>query len=122
MMKQAWYRCVELLSSGNAIAINQKYAITNDDPSARCRLTPDEWWMDVQVPASLAQAPVGWHFQEIVGIFERYGADRFEPLEIWHLSSLRDAFRRQVGREPRPCITFFSKAKLRMKELLQRVR
>jgi Glycosyl transferase family 2 len=120
--KQAWYRCVELLNSGDPIAINQKYAITHDDSEARCRPTPEEWWTDTQIPATLAQTPPGWHLQEILGLFDRYGAERFEPLDIWHLGSLRNAFHRQVGREPRVPANLLWKTKLRVKNLFQRGR
>jgi len=40
----------------------------------------------------------------MLGWFDEYGIGFFEPLQIWHITLLRERFVAQVGREPRPAV------------------
>ncbi len=102
-MKQAWYRCREWLDGGKtAAAINEFYAITLPERRARTAPVPPEWVADVTVPDLAADREPTWHEADIRRWFDRHGAERFEPLEIWHVEALAREFRRRVGRRPRP--------------------
>jgi len=102
-LKQAWYRCAELLNGINPKAINDKYAITLDDPSARLSRVPSAWLEGIQVQSLKAQMSIrsSWHLNEIVHWFDQRGVEFFEPLEIWHVPQLREEFHRRTRRMPR---------------------
>ena len=107
-MKQAWYRCSELIKApGTARQINQKYAITLEDPKARLRAVPASWLEGLEIPPDLENAPVGWHLQAIERFFDQYGMPYFEPLQVWHIRELREEFISRVGRRPKPAPTHF---------------
>jgi hypothetical protein len=102
-VKQAWYRCREWLQGGKtAAAINAFYSITFDAHGIRTTPVPEDWVRDVSFPHPFADGGASWHEREILAWFDRDGIERFEPLEIWHIESLRDEFRRRTGRRPRP--------------------
>lgn len=104
-MKQAWYRCTELVRNpGNAFPINQRYAITLDDPHAHLKPIPPEWLAGIDIPSGLESLPPGWHLDEILAWFDQYEIAFFEPLQIWHIPELRGEFLDRVGREPRPLL------------------
>jgi hypothetical protein len=101
-IKQAFMRCREwVMKTAPAWQINEKYAITLDDPGARCAPIPPAWLEDIPGLDALQKAGPGWHDQAILDYFQAYGIDFFEPLEIWHIHRLRDAFRQRTGRDPR---------------------
>jgi hypothetical protein len=103
--KQAWYRCTALLRDPtSAYSLNRMYAITLDSPDARTVPVPPEWLDGITVPSGLADLPPGWHLDAIFELFARHGLPFFEPLEIWHIPQLHDAFISAVGREPRPTV------------------
>ena len=92
-LKQAWYRCSELIKyPGTAAVINAKYSITIDDPSARTVPIPEEWLKGVKIPPASENGSLNWHLAEIVSWLNQYGIDFFEPLQIWHISELREEF------------------------------
>lgn len=65
-LKQAHYRCWELIRyPQNAAEINQKYAITLDDPNARTVPIPAKWLHGVAIP-QLNDAPVSRYLAEIL--------------------------------------------------------
>jgi hypothetical protein len=102
-MKQAWYRCSELIQRlDSAHNINQKYAITLDDLTVGLQDVPRHWTQGLEIPAEVENSPVGWYFQAVRDYFEEQGIDFFESLQIWHIPALRDEFVRRIGREPRP--------------------
>jgi len=101
-MRQAWYRCKELLDGKPAAAINEYYAGTLPDRGARTAEMPAAWTEGLTFPELAADREPSWNEREILAWFEQYGPARFEPLEIWHLAPLREAFVEAVGRQPRP--------------------
>jgi len=101
-MKQAWYACNELLHDQDSFSINEKYAITKRDANERVSPAPPEWFADLSIPPSLSDTGAGWHLTEILAWFDQFGVERFEPLDIWHVTSLHQIFLSRTGREPRP--------------------
>lgn len=101
-LKQAWYRCRELLDGRAAAVINEFYAVTLPDAGARTSPVPPEWTADLTFPGEDGDRVPSWHLRDIVGWFDQHGIARFEPLEIWHVPALREEFRRRTGRRPRP--------------------
>ena len=102
-LKQAWYRCREWLDGGKSAAeINSFYSVTFPAPRARVTMVPPAWIEEVTFPDPSADREASWHLGAILTWFDEYGAERFEPLEIWHIRSLGHEFRRRTGRLPRP--------------------
>lgn len=100
--KQAWYRCCELVARPHsAVAINAMYEPSLDDPEARLEPIPDRWLSEVDVPVGIEDMPVAWHLDAIYKMFDEMGSRFFEPLQIWHISQLRERFVRETGREPK---------------------
>jgi len=101
-LKQAWYRCRELLDGRDAAAINEFYAVTFHDRRVATSPVPPEWTADITFPVDGGDLAPSWHQRDILAWFDHYGVERFEPLEIWHVPILLQEFRRRVGRAPRP--------------------
>jgi hypothetical protein len=102
-MRQAWYRCREWMESGRTPAdINQQYSVALPSTRPRTRPVPAEWVKDVSFPDLAIDREPAWQEAEILRWFAARGPEFFEPLEIWHVPSLRAAFQREVGRVPRP--------------------
>lgn len=102
-MKQAWYRCREWLNGEkSAAAINAFYSVTFPAPRARTTPVPREWTADVTFPDSSVDQEPTWHQREIFDWFDQYGVEFFEPLEIWHVATLRREFARRAGRRAKP--------------------
>lgn len=100
-MKQAWYRCMERIEgSRGPRRINQTYGVTLDAPLKTEQL-PVRWSDGIAVP-SLPSNGSSTHEQQIYALFDKYGLSFFEPLQIWHLPSLRERFAEKMGRAPRP--------------------
>ena len=110
-MKQAFYRVCEfsikVVQNGEKIDktahfLNRSYAITLDDPKARCSLLPTEWYRGLTDLDTLPRAPTGWYEEAIFDFFACKSIEWYEPLQIWHIPSLRQKFVNQTGREPIP--------------------
>jgi glycosyltransferase involved in cell wall biosynthesis len=102
-MKQAWYRCVELLNGRlTALELNELYQGTLPIWYVHTEAVPDEWLADMTLPPASADLEPSWHEREILAWFDERGVELFEPLEIWHVPSLHREFRRLTGRAPRP--------------------
>jgi glycosyltransferase involved in cell wall biosynthesis len=124
-IKQAFMRCREwVMHTSAAWEINEKYAITLDDPEARCVPVPDAWLEGLSGLDELKNHGLGWYERGVLDFFDRHGAEFFEPLEIWHISALTEAFRQRTGRnphsEPRPAAVrrFVSRAARRLRRML----
>jgi hypothetical protein len=100
-LKQAWYRCLELLDGRKAAAINEFYSVTLEDARVPTSNVPREWSGDVSFPAEDGDRLSSWHQREILEWFDRYGIGSFEALEIWHVRALRDEFQKRMGRLPK---------------------
>jgi glycosyltransferase involved in cell wall biosynthesis len=101
-LKQAWYRCRELLDGRNAAAINEFYAVTLHGARVATSRLPREWTEDLTFPEEGSDRVFSWHQREILGWFDTHDIRSFEALEIWHVRSLRDEFQQRVGRSPKP--------------------
>jgi glycosyltransferase involved in cell wall biosynthesis len=101
-MRQAWYRCKELVDGKAATAINEYYATTLPDQRVRTVDMPSTWVEGLTFPDLGVDREPSWNERDILAWFDTHGPAFFEPLEIWHIRSLREAFERQVGRGPRP--------------------
>jgi glycosyltransferase involved in cell wall biosynthesis len=105
-VKQAWYRCAELIRAPNsAYEINRVYAPTLDDGRARTRPVPRSWVAGVDIPEGIRSLGATWHWDEILRWFDEHGIEFFEPLQIWHVQSLRQIFVQRAGREPHPTVS-----------------
>jgi hypothetical protein len=102
-VKQAWYRCAELIRAPNsAYEINRVYAHSMDDGRTRTSRVPDEWVAGIDIPEGIADLSPTWHWAEMLGWFDEHGIEFFEPLQIWHVPKLHDLFVKRVGRDPQP--------------------
>ena len=100
-MKQAWYRCREFMDgSKTAAAVNEFYSVTLPDARVHTEDVPAPWVQDVTFPDLAVDRLPSWQERDILGWFDQYTPEFFEPLEIWHIAVLRDEFRRRVGRSP----------------------
>lgn len=100
-LKQAWYRCLELINAPNtAETINATYAITLDDPKVALRQIPIEWTENLQIDPMITGTPASWHLNEILKLFNKHGIEFFEPLQIWHINELALEFSNKTGRQP----------------------
>lgn len=113
-IKQAWYRCSELLKKErSARRINNMYAISLDGTHVRTASLPKEWIPDQKV-ADIAVTHT-WQYEQICTWLEQYGIEFFEPLQIWHIKELHDLFLEKIGREPR--VQIFPHWLIRLNEL-----
>jgi glycosyltransferase involved in cell wall biosynthesis len=110
-MKQAWYRCWELVAGLDVPAsINRRYRGTLDEDGLRTSSVPGEWYEGLVRPVRLEDVGLGWYRNAILDWFDECGVERFEPLEIWHIADLRREFVARSGRAPRPQLTAIVKA------------
>jgi hypothetical protein len=120
-MKQAWYRCRELLDSKKSAAdINGRYSIALPAPRARTSPVPAEWLEDLTFPDLAIDREPSWQQRDILGWFDQFGPVFFERLEIWHVAALREEFRRRVGRRPRPDRSYLPSWPARARRLAHR--
>jgi hypothetical protein len=129
-VKQAWYRCIELIKQPEkAFLINTWYSITLDDPHVGLKKIPKEWLNGIYIPENINNLPAGWRLEEILKWFDEYGIEFFEPLQIWHVEELYDEFLKRIKRKPEPLLrpplfsklmldTIFNKLKLKVKKSL----
>lgn len=100
-LKQAWYRCSELINGKrNAKRINATYSVTLDNDKIRTQEIPKEWLDASEIPNSLSEIKSSWHKERILKWFDEYGILFFEPLQIWHIKDLRNEFVKKNNREP----------------------
>jgi hypothetical protein len=102
-LKQAWYRCIDFMDKRmTAVDVNSFYSITVPEWYVHTEAVPAEWLTSVTLPSPASDNEPSWHEREILEWFDQRGVEFFEPLEIWHVPSLRREFRRRTGRYPRP--------------------
>lgn len=104
-MKQAWYRCSELISKKRkSYNVNSTYAITLDSPQDQLLKVPRNWIEEIKLPNHYLVYEVDrdWHYNQIIEWFDSYGILFFEELQIWHIKELRDKFINKYNREPLP--------------------
>lgn len=101
-IKQAWYRCRELLHGRAAGEINAFYQFTIPPRHVRTAAVRPEWIEDVTFPDLAIDRQRSWQETEIRQWFDERGVAFFEPLEIWHVPQLRQEFIRRMRRQPVP--------------------
>jgi glycosyltransferase involved in cell wall biosynthesis len=102
-IKQAWYRCVELIKNDrSARRINITYAPTLDGINYKTKPLKEEWEISTSITDEALDIKQTWHYAEITIFFDKYGIEFFEPLQIWHISELKTEFIKRIGREPKP--------------------
>lgn len=101
-IKQAWYRCSELIKGDrSARRINNTYSTTLDGEHLTTTPLKADWL--VELPQENKYLPdLQWQYQEILEFFQTHGVVFFEPLQIWHIVKLNEIFLERVGREPKP--------------------
>jgi len=100
--KQAWYRCCELVKGDRSPRrINNTYAISLENRKIRLKKVPADWVDGLCLPAGLKNASGRFHLEAINKLFDKYGLEFFEPLQIWHIPELKEEFIKKVGREPK---------------------
>lgn len=98
--KQSWYRCLELVTNHTSPdAINDMYAFTLKGKNANTTQTPTSWTKEIIPPKEYKYLS---YIEETKGLFDRFGIQTFESLDIWHIDELKEAFITSVGRLPRP--------------------
>jgi len=107
-LKQAWYRCSELVNtSTKAGIINFTYAMTLDTPNVKTKNVQTNWTSGIVQPNILlelkkdTERKTNWHLKEILQWFDKYGVTFFEPLQIWHIPVLKKEFVRRANRAPK---------------------
>jgi len=120
--RQAWYRCREWLDGGRTAAeINERYAPTLPDPRVQTTEVPAAWLEGLTFPDFSVDREVSWSERDIFAWFAEHTPEFFEPLEIWHLAALEDAFRAHAGRRPRPDRSYLPSWSERARHLGRRV-
>ena len=100
-LKQAWYRCLELLfTKKKARHINLTYEITRDNIVNGIEPINNEWIQGLVFPVDIGEFESDWHSKEILDWFEEFGPKFFEKLDIWDIKILRDYFEEKTGRSP----------------------
>jgi len=100
-MKQAWYRCREMMEGRKSAAeINRRYSITLPPRRATTSRVPREWVSGVTFPETAIDREPSWQEREILLWFDERGVEFFEPLEIWHIGRLAREFSMRTGRRP----------------------
>lgn len=103
IMKQAWYRCSELIAKPDQEKyINYKYS--NGDDTTKVLTTPmnPEWIKGITLPnESIFETEDLLRKRQIFIWFQTYGILFFEGLNIWHINEFREYFIKETGRSPR---------------------
>lgn len=100
-LKQAWNRMNELLEEKRSPErINATFRYSIDRQPRKKTPLADEFTEEYRSRID-SNADSSEMLERILKMFEEYGIERFEPLEIWHIASLRERFEREVGRTPR---------------------
>lgn len=99
-IKQAWYRCSELIGSSKPIRqINLTYRDTIASEEMHLKEVDSEW-INSRFSLSTDNSDDTWQSLELLHWFEIYGIEHFEYLDIWHVDCLLDEFRKRTGRNP----------------------
>lgn len=100
-LKQALYRCVELVKDHNRyLSINYSYKHSLDRKERKLENTPSKWLENQDKLSNVKDLKIGWHIREILRLFDKYGIEFFEPIEIWHIKLLSDEFKKRTRRNP----------------------
>jgi len=109
-LKQCWCRIGELVQKGPQAVneIKSKYSITMMDDDVGLTEMPDSWTEGIPVP-DVPNNDTEWKEEnflrkdllpEILRLFDEYGVEYFEGLDVWHIPQLRERFISDTGRTP----------------------
>jgi hypothetical protein len=102
-LKQAWYMCQELLSQKKDVRrINLQYADAIHFRDIKLKKVNPAYVQNLELPntSSLTQVD-SFRLADIINLFTLHGIQTFEPLDIWHISVLKELFIKEIGRNPR---------------------
>jgi len=100
-IKQAWYRCYELINNkNNPQKINLRYSVA-DIKDIITSKTDGKWFDGIDIINYVYDKKDDWRYKEILEWFDKYGIEFFEPLEIWHIKELHDIFVEKKRHEPK---------------------
>lgn len=102
--KQVSLRVFEYIHAGfrGAAEINAKYAITLPEEQEGVKPVEPQWLEGVRMPDDFLRPLPCWHRDRVLALFEQYGIQRFEPLQIWHIAEFAERFVATTGRSPQP--------------------
>ena len=99
--KQVLYRCTDFIKKPkNYIFINSAYSVSLDVQNLKLNEVPGKWTCGFNSLELIEKFQPTWHRTEIYKLFDKYGIEFFEPLEIWHVKELAEEFIKRVGRKP----------------------
>lgn len=101
-MKQVWYMCNELVEGRrSARRINATYRHTKGTADRYKEPVDDSFVMGVKntINTSISDS---YHKEKVLEFFKTYSILFFENLDIWHIQSLYDQFKKEVGKAPIP--------------------
>ena len=101
-IKQAWYRCSELMSGNDPKKINHKYSVAKNDTKVVLQSAKKEWFKNLPTIQIQYDIETDWRYEEIIRWFDSKGIEFFEPLDIWHAKNLKEIFIEKIGRLPKP--------------------
>jgi hypothetical protein len=100
-VKQAWYRCSELISGNKAKKINHQYSVAKKNNTIILEPTKSEWLQGLPMIKSDYLIESDWRYKEILTWFDTYGIVFFESLDIWDINELNDRFIKEINRKPK---------------------
>ena len=90
LIKQAWYRCLELIRNPNisAHAINSKYAPSKDERNLRREKCPKQWFDGYSsfFDQTIYLENEKWRTKQVIDWFTQYGKIFFKDLDIWDIN------------------------------------
>lgn len=101
-IKQAWYRCSELISGNTPKKINHKYSIAKNDTGVILESTKPEWLQNLPEVSYTYSIEKDWRYKDILSWFKKYGINYFEDLDIWYIQELHEKFLQTYARNPVP--------------------
>ncbi len=103
-IKQAWYRCSELISGNDPKKINHKYSVAMNNDKVILEPVDQKWLVGLPEVSFRYNLQEDWRYKEMQNWFDGKGVIFFEPLDIWNIPELHDRFVKQIRREPKPQI------------------
>ena len=100
-IKQAWYRCSELILGNKPKKINYKYSITKNNTEIVLKPTKSEWFKNLPIVNINYKIETDWKYREILDWFNSKSILFFESLDIWGVQELYDRFITEIKRPPK---------------------
>lgn len=101
-IKQAWYRCIEFIQNKiNPRFINNIYSITEDSNRIKLVDIKKDWFENIIIP-KISINRYAIYLNQIFKMFDKYGVQYFESLDVWYIKELKDVFIKKTRRNPKP--------------------